>query len=79
MSDIENIKLKVKDIADRQEKINDNTHRLEIELVGMKNNIETIKESQDKLNNGLAKVLYIIGGGFILSVVTFVVKGGLSN
>ena len=53
-------------------------HELERNLVELRSDITHIKASQDNLNTNLNKLLFIIGGGFVVAFVSWVVKGGLS-
>ena len=50
-----------------------------MQLVEIKSDLHYIKSGQDSLNNNLSKFLWIVGGGFIAAVITFIVKGGLNG
>ena len=54
-------------------------HNLEKEVVKIKADLEYIKKSQDSLNSNINKILFIIGGGFIMAAVAWVVGGGLAK
>lgn len=54
-------------------------HNLEKQVVKMQADIEYIKKSQDNVNANLNKVLFIIGGGFIMAAVSWVIGGGLAK
>lgn len=46
-------------------------------ILEMSLDLKYMKASQESLNNNLSKFLWIVGGGFLAAVVSFVVKGGL--
>jgi exonuclease VII small subunit len=52
---------------------------LEKELISLQADIHYIKHSQDSLNANLSRILWIIGGGFIASIVGYIVNGGISG
>jgi prefoldin subunit 5 len=54
-------------------------HRIDIQLVEIKSDLHYIRSGQDSLNNNLAKFLWIVGGGFIAAIVTFIIRGGLNG
>ena len=64
-------------IRDKQSIYVEEHHKLERQLVELKTDIHYIRQSQDRLLSSLSKVLFIVGGGFIASIVAFVVGGGL--
>lgn len=53
-------------------------HRIDIQLVEIKSDLHYLKSGQDSLNSNLSKFLWIVGGGFLAAVVSWVVKGGMS-
>jgi hypothetical protein len=63
----------------RYQELKDANHKMELDIVEMKGDIKTIKESQERLNNNISKVLFIIGGGFIMAMIGFITKGGLTS
>lgn len=52
---------------------------MRLELGGLKKDILYIKEGTEKLNSNIDRVLWIIGGGFIMAAVAWVIKGGLAQ
>jgi len=47
-------------------------------LVSIKSDLFYLRAGQDSLNNNLSKFLWILGGGFLASIVSWVLRGGLS-
>lgn len=66
-------------IAERQDTMIREHYKLEAELVELKNDMYHVRKSLDNLNNNINKILFIIGGGFIMAFVTWIVGGGLGN
>tara|TARA_R110002167_G_scaffold82842_3_gene225671 strand:- start:1122 stop:1385 length:264 start_codon:yes stop_codon:yes gene_type:complete len=76
--EIEDLAAAISEIKSVQTKYIEEHHGLEKSLVEMRSDLAHIKASQDNLNNNLNKLLFIIGGGFVVAFVGWVVKGGLS-
>ena len=76
--EIEDLAADISEIKATQAKYIEEHHGLERSLVEMRSDITHIKASQDNLNNNLNKLLFILGGGFVVAFVGWVVKGGLS-
>ncbi len=51
--------------------------RVEKDVLGISLDLKYLRQSQDALNSNLSKFLWIVGGGFIAALVSFVIKGGL--
>jgi hypothetical protein len=45
--------------------------------VSIKSDLFYLRAGQDNLNSNLSKFLWIIGGGLLASIVSWVLKGGL--
>ena len=52
-------------------------HELETTIAVMQKDIETIGENVGNIQKSLARVLWIIGGGFLASFVAWVLAGGM--
>ena len=76
--EISGLAAEISEIKNVQTKYIEEHHGLERSLVEMRSDLAHIKDSQDNLNNNLNKLLFIIGGGFVVAFVGWVVKGGLS-
>ena len=76
--EIEDLAADISEIKAIQAKYIEEHHGLEKSLVEMRSDLAHIKASQDNLNNNLNKLLFILGGGFVVAFVGWVVKGGLS-
>ena len=76
--EISDLAADISEVRAIQAKYIEEHHGLEKSLVEMRSDITHIKASQDNLNNNLNKLLFIIGGGFVVAFVGWVVKGGLS-
>lgn len=68
----------VADIRSTQARYAEEHHELEKAIVEMRSDITHIKASQDDLNNNINKLLFIIGGGFVVAFVSWIIKGGLA-
>tara|TARA_R110002020_G_scaffold245528_1_gene459232 strand:+ start:813 stop:1058 length:246 start_codon:yes stop_codon:yes gene_type:complete len=77
--EIEELRRDIKEIKETQSQYIKEHHKLELDLVSLKADINYIKSSQDSLNNNLTKILWIFGGGIIAAAASFVVKGGLAG
>lgn len=76
--EISDLAADISEVRAIQAKYIEEHHGLEKSLVEMRSDLAHIKASQDNLNNNLNKLLFIIGGGFVVAFVGWIVKGGLS-
>ena len=74
----EDIKEQIIALKERLAFLEQEQHRIDIQLVEIKSDLHYIKSGQDSLNNNLSKFLWIVGGGFLAAVVSWVTRGGLS-
>lgn len=71
-------------VEDKLEKLNQRVTKVEAaqlhiekEVLSISLDLKYLRQSQDSLNLNLTKFLWIVGGGFIAALVSFVIKGGL--
>jgi cell division septum initiation protein DivIVA len=64
-------------LKDRMSRLEQEQHKIDIQLVSIKSDLFYLKSGQDSLNINLSKFLWIIGGGFIAALVSWIVKGGM--
>jgi len=76
--EIQDLAADISEIRSTQARYIEEHHGLEKSIVEMRSDITHIKSSQDNLNNNLNKLMFIIGGGFVVAFVGWIVKGGLS-
>ena len=76
--EIESLAADISEMRSIQNKYIEGHHELEKNIIEMRSDITHIKASQDNLNNNLNKLLFIVGGGFVVAFVGWIVKGGLS-
>jgi hypothetical protein len=50
----------------------------EKELAVLRVELENTKKKQENLNSGINRGLWILGGGFIAAIVTWITGGGLN-
>jgi hypothetical protein len=74
----EDVKEQIIALKERLAFLEQEQHRIDIQLVEIKSDLHYIKSGQDSLNNNLSKFLWIVGGGFLAAVVSWVTRGGLS-
>ena len=48
-------------------------------LALLEQKVDQIDRNVCNINNSLSKILWIVGGGFIASIVAWVVRGGLGT
>lgn len=65
-------------LKERVNALEQEQHRIDMQLVEIKSDLHYIKSGQDSLNNNLSKFLWIVGGGFLAAIVSWVARGGLS-
>tara|TARA_R110000782_G_scaffold210163_1_gene298255 strand:- start:403 stop:639 length:237 start_codon:yes stop_codon:yes gene_type:complete len=54
-------------------------HRIDMQLVEIRSDLGYIRSGQDSLNENLSRFLWIFGGGFVMALVGFIIKGGLNG
>jgi chromosome segregation ATPase len=74
----EDVKEQIIALKERLAFLEQEQHRIDIQLVEIKSDLHYIKSGQDNLNSNLSKFLWIVGGGFLAAVVSWVTRGGLS-
>lgn len=65
------------DLNDRE--VQERLRELEVEYALLKQKLEAIEKSNSSITEGINRVLWIIGGGFVASVVTWIAGGGLGR
>ena len=75
--DATEIKAELTARKDRMANLEQEQHKIDIQLVSIKSDLFYLRAGQDNLNNNLSKFLWILGGGFLASIVSWVIKGGL--
>jgi len=65
-------------LKDRMSRLEQEQHKIDIQLVSIRSDLFYLKSGQDSLNINLSKFLWIMGGGFIAAIVSWIVKGGMS-
>ena len=75
--DATEIKAELTALKDRMANLEQEQHKIDIQLVSIKSDLFYLRAGQDNLNNNLSKFLWILGGGFLASIVSWVIKGGL--
>jgi len=76
--DSDDIKAQIVALKERLAFLEQEQHRIDIQLVEIKSDLHYIKSGQDSLNSNLSKFLWIVGGGFLAAIVSWVTRGGLS-
>jgi len=76
--EIQDLAADISEIRATQARYIEEHHGLEKSIVEMRSDITHIKSSQDSLNTNLNKLMFIIGGGFVVAFVSWVIKGGLA-
>lgn len=74
----EDMKEQLNYLKERVNALEQEQHRIDMQLVEIKSDLHYIKSGQDSLNNNLSKFLWIVGGGFLAAIVSWVARGGLS-
>jgi hypothetical protein len=60
------------------EQVNDRLRALELENALLAQEVKQLHSELNNLKGGIGRGLWILGGGFIASVVSWVSRGGLS-
>ena len=76
--EISDLAADISEIKVIQAKYIEEHHGLERAIVEIRSDLTHIKASQDSLNANISKLLFIVGGGFIVAFVGWIIKGGLS-
>lgn len=86
MSEIDTLKDEIDDLKRSIERIQatqsmyvNEHHKLEKQIIEMRTDLHYIIKNQESLSNNINKMLFIIGGGFIAAIISFIVGGGLIN
>ena len=77
--DPEDVKEQIIALRQRLALLEAEQHRIDKQLVEIKSDLHYIKAGQDSLNSNLSKFLWIVGGGFLAAIVSFIIKGGLNG
>jgi predicted nucleic acid-binding Zn-ribbon protein len=77
--EIDALKRSVEKIQATQSMYVNEHHKLEKQIVEMRTDLHYIIKNQESLSSNINKMLFIIGGGFIAAIVSFIVGGGLMN
>jgi predicted nucleic acid-binding Zn-ribbon protein len=71
------VKEELNALKNRMSALEQEQHKIDIQLVSIKSDLFYLRAGQDNLNSNLSKFLWIIGGGLLASIVSWVLKGGL--
>lgn len=66
-------------MTDDLQKLQDRVRELELKSALTNQKLDAISKKLDDYGNGVARGLWLIGGGFIASFVAWVTQGGLSD
>lgn len=61
------------------EAIRDEVIHLDKRLALLEQKVDQIDKNVTSINNSLSKILWIVGGGFLMAFVGWVIKGGLGQ
>mgnify|MGYP003653409283 CR=1 FL=1 len=62
-----------------EEQIAERLRTLETDNALLLQQVKQLEKNLDSLSNGINRGLWIIGGGFIAAIVSWIIGGGLSN
>lgn len=65
------------DLNDKE--VQERLRELEKEVALLEQKMESIQKSNSNITEGISRILWLIGGGFIASVVTWIAGGGLDR
>lgn len=54
-------------------------YAIEQEIAIVKVKLTEVEKTQDEFQSGVNRGLWLIGGGFIAAIVSFIIKGGLNG
>jgi len=77
--DNDDIKEQISALKERLAFLDQEQHRIDIQLVEIKADLDYIESGEDSFNSSLSKFLWIVGGVFLAAVVSFIIKGGLNG
>jgi prefoldin subunit 5 len=77
--EVEDMKEQLNFLKGRITQLEQEQHRIDMQLVEIRSDLGYIRSGQDNLNANLSKFLWVFGGGFIVALVGFVIKGGLNG
>lgn len=77
--EIDALKRSVERIQSTQSMYVNEHHKLEKQIIEMRTDLHYIIKNQESLSSNINKMLFIIGGGFIAAIISFIVGGGLMN
>ena len=77
--ELQEIRSNISENRKRIEALEKEQHRIDKIVVEIKADLNYIKSSQESLNSNLSRFLWIVGGGFIAAIVSFIIKGGLNG
>lgn len=77
--ELQEIRANISENRKRIEALEKEQHRIDKIVVEIKADLNYIKSSQESLNSNLSRFLWIVGGGFIAAIVSFIIKGGLNG
>lgn len=75
---IENLESDMKEVKSNQSQYIGKHHELDKEMVGIKADLAYIRGGFDKLGGNINKLLFTIASAFVVAIVAFIVKGGIS-
>lgn len=77
--ELQEIRANISENRKRIEALEKEQHRIDKIVVEIKSDLNYIKSNQESLNSNLSRFLWIVGGGFIAAIVSFIIKGGLNG
>lgn len=77
--ELQEIRSNISENRKRIEALEKEQHRIDKIVVEIKADLNYIKSNQESLNSNLSRFLWIVGGGFIAAIVSFIIKGGLNG
>lgn len=67
------------DLEDRVRSLEKENSDLKSDIKLMQRDVSHIKESVDRWNTGLGRIVFIIGGGVLSAIVAWILRGGLDG
>jgi hypothetical protein len=61
------------------EEVLERLRRIESDLAVIKVQMHSVEEKQREFQTGVNRGLWLVGGGFIAAIISFIAKGGLNN
>lgn len=78
IQEIEMMKLDIKEIRERQLSYVGKHHDMDKEILQVRSDLNYMRQSLDSVSAGINKILFTVAGGFVIALVGFIVKGGLT-